>query len=95
MIFVGSSALVTPMQQSIVSKLAKYNYVEIMGIQGSYKAIGIIVGSLASGFIFDIGNKLPFILSGICCLIVCILLSKISLKEKIEKLNIQTGKYKK
>ena len=64
MVFVGSSALVTPIQQSIVSKLAKDNYGEIMGIQGSYKAIGMIVGSLASGFILDIGNKLPFILSG-------------------------------
>ena len=83
MVFVGSSALVTPIQQSIVSKLAKDNYGEIMGIQGSYKAIGMIVGSLASGFIFDIGNKLPFILSGICCLIVCILVSRISLKEKV------------
>lgn len=80
MIFVGSSALVTPIQQSIVSKLAKDNYGEIMGIQGSYKAIGMIVGSLTSGFIFDIGNKLPFILSGICCLIVCMLISRVSLK---------------
>lgn len=87
MIFVGSSALVTPIQQSIVSKLAKDNYGEIMGIQGSYKAIGMIVGSLVSGFIFDIGNKLPFILSGICCLIVCILIYKISFKEKTEKLS--------
>ena len=88
MIFVGSSALVTPIQQSIVSKLAKDNYGEIMGIQGSYKAIGMIIGSLASGFIFDLGNKLPFILSGICCLIVCILVYRVSFKEKSEKLNI-------
>ena len=60
-----------------------------MGIQGSYKAIGMIVGSLASGFIFDIGNKLPFILSGICCLIVCILVSRISLKEKAETISVE------
>ena len=87
MIFVGSSALVTPIQQSIVSKLAKDNYGEIMGIQGSYKAIGMIIGSLVSGFIFDLGNKLPFILSGICCLIVCVLVYRVSFKEKIEKLS--------
>lgn len=85
MVFVGSSALVTPIQQSIVSKLAKENYGEIMGIQGSYKAIGMIVGSLASGFIFDIGNKLPFILSGICCMIVCLLVPRVCLEEKTEK----------
>lgn len=48
----------------------------------------MIVGSLASGFIFDIGNKLPFILSGICCLIVCILVSRISLKEKAETISV-------
>lgn len=74
MIFVGSSALVTPIQQSIVSKLAKDNYGEIMGIQGSYKAIGMIVGSLASGFIFDIGNKLPFLISAILVFISFIVL---------------------
>lgn len=85
MVFVGSSALVTPIQQSIVSKLAKENYGEIMGIQGSYKAIGMIVGSLASGFIFDIGNKLPFILSGICCMTVCLLVPRVCLEEKTEK----------
>lgn len=85
MVFVGSSALVTPIQQSIVSKLARENYGEIMGIQGSYKAIGMIVGSLASGFIFDIGNKLPFILSGICCMTVCLLVPRVCLEEKTEK----------
>lgn len=86
MVFVGSSALVTPIQQSIVSKLVKENYGEIMGIQGSYKAIGMIVGSLASGFIFDIGNKLPFILSGICCMTVCLLIPRVCLEEKTEKI---------
>ncbi len=88
MIFVGSSALVTPIQQSIVSKLAKDNYGEVMGIQGSYKAIGMIVGSLASGFVFDIGNKLPFILSGICCLIVFVIVSKTSLGESTKKVSV-------
>ena len=85
MVFVGSSALVTPIQQSIVSKLAKENYGEIMGIQGSSRAIGMIVGSLASGFIFDIGNKLPFILSGICLYDSMFTCAKSVLEEKTEK----------
>lgn len=82
MVFVGSSALVTPIQQSIVSKLAKDNYGEIMGIQGSYKAIGMMIGSLVSGFIFSIGNRLPFMLSGICCIAICLLVSKVFSRQK-------------
>lgn len=73
-IFIASSALVTPIQQSIVSKLAKNNYGEVMGVQGSFKAIGMVTGSLVSGFIFDYGNKLPFILGGMCCLFAFLLL---------------------
>ncbi|MGL5315103.1 MAG: MFS transporter [Peptostreptococcaceae bacterium] len=75
-LFIASSALVTPMQQSIVSKMAKDNNGEVMGIQGSFKAIGMVTGSLLSGFIFDYGNKLPFMLGGICCILAFILLSK-------------------
>lgn len=75
-LFIASSSLITPMQQSIVSKLAKDNYGEVMGIQGSFKAIGMVTGSLVSGFIFDYGNKLPFMLGGICCLIAFVIISK-------------------
>lgn len=75
-VFIGSSALVTPLQQSIVSKLAKDNYGEVMGIQGSFKAIGMVTGSLLAGFIFDLGNKLPFMMGGICCILAFILLYK-------------------
>ncbi len=74
LLFIASSSLVMPIQQSIVSKLAKDNYGEVMGIQGSFKAIGMVTGSLVSGFIFDYGNKLPFILGGICCIVAFILL---------------------
>ena len=84
LLFVLCSALVTPIQQSIVSKLSQDNYGEILGIQGSYKAIGMIVGSLASGFIFDIGNKLPFVLSGICCMIIVFLMSKVIHKNRVQ-----------
>ena len=73
-VFIGSSALVTPLQQSIVSKLAKDNYGEVMGVQGSFKAIGMVTGSLLAGFIFDIWNKLPFTIGGICCILSYIIL---------------------
>ncbi len=81
-IFIASSAIVTPIQQSIVSKLAKDNYGEVMGIQGSFKALGMVSGSLISGFIFDYGNKLPFIIGGISSLIAFGIALKIKLSNK-------------
>lgn len=80
-VFIASSSLVTPMQQSIVSKLAKDNYGEVMGIQGSAKALGMIIGSLSAGFIFMIGNKLPFIFGGICALLAYIVLTRLKNNE--------------
>ncbi|MEF9991744.1 MAG: MFS transporter [Romboutsia sp.] len=80
LVFIASSSLITPLQQSIVSKLAKDNYGQVMGIQGSFKAIGMIIGSLAAGFIFDYGNKLPFILGGVCCIIAFSIIYKITLE---------------
>lgn len=81
-LFIASSAIVTPIQQSIVSKLAKDNYGEVMGIQGSFKALGMVSGSLISGFVFDYGNKLPFIIGGISSLVAFWIASKIKLNNK-------------
>lgn len=79
--FIASSSLIIPIHQSIVSKLAQDNYGEVMGIQGSAKAIGMIIGSLTSGFIFSIGNKLPFVFGGICALVACSVLFRIKRKK--------------
>lgn len=78
--FVASSALIIPIHQSIVSKLAKDNYGEVMGIQGSAKAIGMVVGSLTAGLIFNIGNKLPFIFAGISALLAVLILMRLKRK---------------
>lgn len=72
--FVMASALVIPIQQSMVTKLADTEYGTVMGVQGSAKALGMIVGSLGSGFIFGIGPKLPFIFAGIAALLAFFLL---------------------
>ncbi len=58
------------------------NYGEVMGIQGSFKALGMVSGSLISGFIFDYGNKLPFIIGGISSLIAFGIALKIKLSDK-------------
>ena len=75
--FIASSALVIPIQQSIVSKLAKENYGEVMGVQGSAKALGMVIGSLGSGFIFGLGSKLPFFCAGFVALSAYIVLKKL------------------
>lgn len=81
-IFIAGSSLVVPMQQSIVSKLAKENYGEVMGIQGSAKALGMIIGSLTAGFIFMIGNRLPFVFAGICALLAYGVITGLNHKQK-------------
>jgi len=80
-IFIASSALITPIQQSIVSKMAKDNYGEVMGIQGSFKALGMVSGSLMSGFIFDYGNKLPFIIGGIASILAFFIASRVKFNK--------------
>ncbi|MDU6854066.1 MAG: MFS transporter [Zhenhengia sp.] len=75
--FIASSALVVPIQQSIVSKIAKENYGEVMGVQGSAKALGMVIGSLGSGFIFSLGSKLPFFFAGLFALLAYLILKKL------------------
>ncbi len=69
LVFTSFATIHIPLQQSIITKLSKGNYGTIMGILNSFKASGQILGSLSAGFIFDIGNKLPFLLSSAVILI--------------------------
>lgn len=64
-LFASIATIHIPLQQTIVTKLAHGNYGSLMGILNSCKATGMVFGSLLSGFIFDFGNKLPFIISTI------------------------------
>ncbi len=73
-IFTSFASIHIPLQQSIITKLSQKNYGSIMGIFNSSKAIGQVTGSLTAGFIFDIGNKLPFLISAILVFISFIVL---------------------
>lgn len=73
-IFASFASIHIPLQQSIITKLSKENYGSLMGIFNSSKAVGQVTGSLSAGFIFDLGNKLPFLLSAIIVLIGFIIL---------------------
>lgn len=69
LLFVGSSAVYQPMLQNIISKVSNKDNGKIAGIQNSARAIGMIIGSLYSGFIFAYGSKLPFLTASIVILI--------------------------
>ncbi|MGG7177598.1 MFS transporter [Clostridium paraputrificum] len=82
-IFVCSASVTLPLLQNIISKIGKKNNGQIAGIQNSCRAVGMIIGSLYSGFIFDIGNKLPFLTASLVIIIGIIYMSFISKKEDI------------
>ena len=65
LLFVGSAAVYQPMLQNIISKVSNKDNGKVAGIQNSARAIGMIMGSLYSGFIFAYGSKLPFISAAI------------------------------
>lgn len=81
LLFIIGSSLAIPMYQSIIVKMSDNNYGEIMGMQNSAKALGMIIGSLSAGFIFTIGEKLPFLVGGISSLIGLLILIKIFAKD--------------
>lgn len=72
--FVSSASIYVPLQQNIISKLSVNNHGEVAGIQNSSRAIGMIIGSLYSGFIFDFGSKLPFLTVSIVTMISFVIL---------------------
>lgn len=69
LLFVGSSAVYQPMLQNIISKVSNKDNGKIAGIQNSARAIGMIIGSLYSGFIFAYGSKIPFLTASIVILL--------------------------
>lgn len=73
-IFASFATIHIPLQQSIITKLSKENYGSLMGIFNSSKAVGQVTGSLSAGFIFDLGNKLSFLLSAIIVSIAFVIL---------------------
>ena len=84
-IFTAFASIHIPLQQSIITKLSKGNYGSLMGILNSSKAVGQVTGSLLAGFIFDLGNKLPFLISSIIILISFIILIPLNPKATINE----------
>ena len=71
LIFIISITVITPVMQSMIVQKSKNNYQEeLFGLQNGFRSIGLFLGSVLSGLIFDIWFKLPFFISGIS-LILC------------------------
>lgn len=85
LIFASFASIHIPLQQALVTKLSHGNYGSLMGIMNSCKAIGMVVGSLLSGFIFDFGNKLPFLISAIVIGTGFIILTSLTSKETLKE----------
>ncbi|MBQ3421371.1 MAG: MFS transporter [Romboutsia sp.] len=75
------SNLNMPLQQSIISNISDNdNKGKILGIQNSARSVGMILGSLYAGFVFDINNKLPFLT---CAIVFNIVGAVLSFKKAI------------
>ena len=82
LIFFIAMPLAQPIYQSMISKQAQNNAGEIMGVQNSARSIGMVIGSLTAGFLYDFGSKLPFLIGSITALIACIILALQYRQEK-------------
>lgn len=85
LIFASFASIHIPLQQTLVTKLSHGNYGSLMGIMNSCKAVGMVTGSLLSGFIFDFGNKLPFLISAIVIGTGFIILTSLTSKETLKE----------
>lgn len=67
--FIISHTLIIPLMQAMIIERSKNNQGKIIGLQNGFKAIGSFLGAIASGLIFDIWFKLPFLVSGFSLLL--------------------------
>ncbi len=73
-IFLLALPLAQPIYQSMISKHAKDNAGEIMGIQNSARSVGMVFGSLLAGFLYGYGSKLPFLVGSFTAIIALLIL---------------------
>ncbi len=77
LVFFGFNAIYQPILQNICAvDSMKEDSNMVMGFYNSMKSLGMIIGALYAGFIYDFGNTLPFISAGIFFLIAMIVIRK-------------------
>jgi len=78
-VFFGCNSIYVPLLQDMMTKRNKERSSEMVGLYNATRAIGMVVGSLFAGFIYEVGPKLSFIFSALAffiCIFVSILHAK-------------------
>ena len=72
-IFFGFNAVYQPLQQAMINIFTKGKDNGLMvGAYNSMKSLGMVMGSLFAGFIYEVGPKLSFVSSAIAFLLAVI-----------------------
>jgi len=73
----GFNAMYPPMQQVAVAENQKQDFGLLSGLFTSARSVGMVSGSLAAGFIYEIGPKLPFYAQGVGLILsaACVLIA--------------------
>lgn len=70
------NSMFAPIQQSLIMSTADdSNSGTVSGLFNSIRSLGIVTGSLAAGFVYTLGSKLPFVLAGaafVFTMLICI-----------------------
>jgi len=84
MIYVMLKAIYTPMEQDYISKFTKDGkYGTIMGVRQSFLAIGMVIGPLIGGVLYNVRPLLVFDFSALMFLLGMVLM--ISVKNRLKK----------
>ncbi len=78
--FIAAVAIYRPLVQDYVISKNKENGGELMGVINSVNSLGMIIGSLTSGFLFNYGTNLPFY-----AVVIVLLIGFLVFKLKLEK----------
>ncbi len=74
-IYFALVAIVTPLQQQIVSlQTTPKSNGQIMGFYSSVNSLGMVCGSLFAGFIYDLGPSISFLITAVCFLCIAVLI---------------------
>jgi DHA1 family multidrug resistance protein-like MFS transporter len=88
MIYVIFKAIYQPLEQNFIAKHASEGkYGRIMGLRQSFVSIGMIIGPLLGGFLYEIRPLVLFDFSGLSFIVGVLLLGLVYILQKKEKLN--------
>lgn len=62
-VFYIFNALYIPLMQDVIARRANKNSNIIMGFYNAMKSLGMIIGALVAGFIYQFGAKIPFVMA--------------------------------